>query len=322
VEEQYDTAKNWLELHATKTPNHILTDGLSDHESLAPVKHQPALLTPLYAASARIVGELAAILDRRSDANKYQQLSVDIQQAYLGKFLNSTTGEIGSGTQAEQAFALYLNLVPAPQRSAVTRFLVNELGDPQTAHLSTGIFGTKFLLDVLSREGHSDLAAAIVSQKTFPGWGYMLENGATTLWEHWKGSDNTFSHNHPMFGSVSQWFYQWLGGIQPAPDAVGFDRIIIRPQLPKNLDWVRCRYHSVRGPIVSDWQRKGGKLKMDVTIPPNTTATVYVPAKDAAAVTESGVSAAKADGVKFLRQEGATAVFVIGSGEYHFHSTP
>ncbi len=322
VAEQYATAKSWLEFHAAKNPDGILTNGLSDHESLAPVKHQPALLTPLYADSARIVGELAAILGHQADAEKYQRLAADIQQAYLKKYLNPATGEIGSGTQAEQSFALYLNLVPAPQRAVVTKFLLDKIGSPDEAHLSTGIFGTKFLLDVLTREGHVDLAAAIVGQKTFPGWGFMLENGATTLWEHWKGSDNTFSHNHPMFGSVSQWFYQWLGGIQPAPDAVGFDRIVIRPQMPKNLDWVRCSYHSVHGLIVSNWQRKGAQLKIDVTIPPNTTATVYVPAKDAAAVTESGQPAAQADGVKFLRQESGVAIFSVGSGEYHFRSTP
>ena len=322
VKEQYAAAKNWLDFHAAKTPDGILTNGLSDHESLAPVKHQPVLLTPLYAASARIVGELAMILGHQAEAEKYQRLAADIQTAYLGKFLNPTNGEIGFGTQSEQAFALYLNLVPAPQRSVVTKFLLDEIGEPHQAHLSTGIFGTKFLLDALSREGHADLAAAIVGQKTFPGWGYMLENGATTLWEHWKGSDNTFSHNHPMFGSVSQWFYQWLGGIQPAPEAVGFNRIIIRPQTPKNLDWVRCSYNSVRGLIVSHWQRQGDKLKMDITIPPNTTATVYIPAPAAARVTESGVPATQAEGVHFLRQEGAAAVFAVSAGEYHFCSAP
>ena len=150
----------------------------------------------------------------------------------------------------------------------------------------------------------------------------MLDNGATTLWEHWEGGNNIYSRNHPMFGTISQWFYQWLGGIQPAPDAVGFDRVVIRPQTPKNLNWVRCHYNSVHGLIVSNWQRKGRQLKMDVAIPPNTTATVYIPAKDAAAVTESGTPATKAEGVQFLRQEGAVAVFAIGSGEYHFLSLP
>ena len=319
--EQFETAQRWLDQETAKHPNHLVDDRLSDHESLAPVENAE-LLTPLFAASAKIVGELAAILDRPTDAAKYQRLAADIQKTYLEKFLSPVSGRIGSGMQASQAFGLYLNLIPAEQRPAVTQFLLDEIRDADRPHLFTGIFGTKFLLDVLAREGQADLATELVDQKTFPGWGYMLDNGATTLWEHWEGGNNIYSRNHPMFGTISQWFYQWLGGIQPAPEAVGFDRIIIRPQMPKNLDWVRCNYNSVRGLIVSNWQRKGDKLKIDITIPPNTTATVYVPAKDAARVTESGVSAAQAEGVQFLRQEGPAAVFAVGAGEYHFRSAP
>ena len=321
VAEQFATAQRWLDWETAKHPDHLDADGLSDHESLAPVQDEE-LLTPLFAASAKTVGEMARLLGHQTEADQDQRLAGAIQKTYLAKFFNPTNGQVGSGTQASQAFALYLNLVPAEQRPAVTQFLLDGIRDADRPHLTTGIFGTKFLLAALAREGNAELAATLVNQKTFPGWGYMLENGATTLWEHWKGSDNTFSHNHPMFGSISQWFYQWLGGIQPAPDAVGFDRILIRPQMPKSVDWVRCSYHSIRGPIVSHWQRHGDQLKMDVTIPPNTTATVYVPAKDAAAVTESGVLATQAEGVQFLRQDGTAAVFAVGSGEYHFRSTP
>ncbi len=317
--EQYEAAKRWLELETAKNPSLIVADGLSDHESLV-LTPSPAMVTPLFAASARTVGELALILGHKEDAEKYQQLAADIQMSYLKKFLNPTNGQVGPGTQASQAFALYLNLVSAEQRQAVLQFLLNDLHAAREPHLSTGIFGTKFLLDALSREGHAEEVAAIVSQKTFPGWGYMLENGATTLWEHWQGSDNTFSQNHPMFGSVSQWFYHWLGGIQPAPDGVGFDRIVIRPQFPKELDWVRCHYNSVRGQIVSDWKRTGDELTMEVTIPANTTATVYVPAQAAAGVTESGKRVGKVHGVTFLRMENGSAVYAVGSGTYRFQS--
>ncbi len=319
IEEQYPATKRWLDLETGKHPDLIVTNGLSDHEALVHAP-SPSMVTPLFAASAKTVGELASILGRADEAGNYQRLAVDIQKAYLKKFLNPTTGQVGPGTQASQAFALYLDLVPAEQRRAVTQFLLDDIRGPREHHLTTGIFGTKFMLDVLSREGHADVAATMVNQKTFPGWGYMLENGATTLWEHWKGSDNTFSHNHPMFGSVSQWFYHWLAGIQPAPDAVGFNRIVIRPQLPNDLSWVRCKYNSVRGQIVSNWKREGDKLTMEVTIPANATATVYVPAKDATGITESGKPAEKAEGVKFLRMENGAAVYAVESGSYTFCS--
>ncbi len=319
LEEQYDTTKRWLDREIAKNPGLIVAGGLSDHESLVPTP-APVLVTPLFAASAKTVGELAAILGHPADAEKYQRLGEQIQNAWLAKFLDPATGKIGPGSQASQSFALYLNLVPADQRQAVLKFFLDDLRRVPEPHLTTGIFGTKFVLDVLSRENHSDLASAIVSQKSSPGWAYMLENGATTLWEHWQGSDNTFSQNHPMFGSVSQWFYQWLGGIQPAPSAVGFDQIIIRPQVPAGLDWVRCHHDSVRGRIVSNWKRDGAKLSMDITIPANTTATIHVPAKDAASVTESAKPTAEADGVKFLRMENNAAIYAVGSGNYQFEA--
>ena len=317
--EQYETSKRWLELQIAKNPDFIVAEGLSDHESLVPTP-APVLVTPLFAASAKTVSELATILGHPAEAEKYRLLAANIQKAYLAKFLDSVSGQVGPGSQASQAFALYLNLVPADQRQAVLKFFLTELRRAPEPHLTTGIFGTKFVLEVLSREHQSDLASAIVSQKSSPGWGQMLEQGATTLWEHWQGSDNTYSQNHPMFGSVSQWFYQWLGGIQPAADAVGFDQIIICPQLPAGLDWVRCHHDSVRGRIVSNWRRDGGRLTMEVTIPGNTRATIHVPTKDAAGVTESGKPTAEADGVKFLRLENNTAVYEVGSGTYQFQS--
>ena len=108
----------------------------------------------------------------------------------------------------------------------------------------------------------------------------MLENGATTLWEHWAMSDNTYSHNHPMFGSVSEWFYKGLGGINPAPDAIGFDKILIKPQPVAGLSWVKTSYESVRGKIISEWQKDGEKLKLHVRVPVGTSAIVWVPARD------------------------------------------
>ena len=317
--EQYETTKRWLDSVIAKNPDLVVSEGLSDHESLVPTP-APVMVTPLFAASAKIVSELASILDHPAEAEKYRDLASKVQTIWIKSFLNPITGQVGPGTQASQAFALYLNLVPTEQRNSVLQFFLNELNRSPEPFLTTGIFGTKFVLEVLSREDHINLAAAIVSQKSSPGWAKMLENGATTLWEHWKGSDDTYSQNHPMFGSVSQWFYHWLGGIQPDPAAIGFDQIIIRPQIPATLNWVNCNYNSVRGRIVSNWKRQGDQLIMDITIPANTRATIYVPAVDATFVTESGKIAAETAGLKFLRMENHSAVYAVGSGIYQFQS--
>jgi len=186
--------------------------------------------------------------------------------------------------------------------------------------LTTGIFGTKFILNGLSRAGRADVAYQLVNRRGFPGWGFMLEHGATTLWEHWEFSDDTFSHNHPMFGSVSEWFLSWLAGIQPSADAVGFDRIVIRPQPVGDLTWAKGGIFTARGEVRSEWRIEKGRFLLDVAIPPNTTATVHVPGADPAAVRESGRPVSEAGGVKILGTKGEAVALEIGSGRYSFAS--
>jgi len=148
----------------------------------------------------------------------------------------------------------------------------------------------------------------------------MLENNATTLWETWKFSNNTYSHNHPMFGSVSEWFYKWLAGIQPDADAVGFNKFIIKPQFPSDLEWVNADYNSVKGLIRSNWTKNDSIIKMNVIVPSNATATVYIPASDAKNVKESGKEVTNSDGIIFKEFKNEHAVYSIGSGEYFFES--
>jgi alpha-L-rhamnosidase len=319
LEEQYATSAAWIDLVSAQNPEGIIKEGLSDHEGLeeAPA---PQMATPLYFQSARLMSRLAAVLGKAGDAARYERLADSIRTAYLRRFLTPGTGMFSPTTQAGQAFALYLGLVPPGEKDAVLSVLLKKVKEDGRGHLSTGIFGTKFMLDVLSGSGHADAAYGIVDRRTFPGWGYMLENGATTLWEHWEGSDDTFSHNHPMFGSVSDWFFKWLAGIQPCPDAVGFDRIAIRPQPAAGLTWVKAFYDSMRGRISSEWKTEGGRFVLTVTIPANTTAEVHVPASDPSAVIEGGRPAESVPGVLYKGIERGAAVYSVGSGTYIFSS--
>jgi alpha-L-rhamnosidase len=188
----------------------------------------------------------------------------------------------------------------------------------QDGHLSTGLFGTKYLLEVLTSGGRPDLAARIVAQRTFPGWGFMLESGATTLWESWRKNEAEVSQNHPMLGSVGEWFYKHVGGIAPAPDAIGFDKIVMRPRPSKEVSWAKAHYQSVRGEIASDWSHDGGTFVWDVTVPVGTVATAYVPTAKETDVTEGGTRAARAPGVQFVRTEEGAAVFELRPGHYRF----
>lgn len=318
VVDQYEATRRWIMLLRSKAQGDLLDNGISDHEGLAP---KPRALTgsAFYYLNVKLFARLAIILGKNDDAAEAEAEAARIEAAFNHKFLDEATGRYDIASQACQALPLYFGLVPTSDRDQALNILTGDIV-AHDKHLTTGIFGTKYMLNVLTDSGKADLAYDIVNQKTFPGWGYMLENGATTLWEHWEGSDNTYSHNHPMFGSVSEWFYKALGGIQAAPDAVGFDKIIIRPQPVGDLTWVKCSYNSVRGKIGSSWDRKNGELRMHVIIPPNTTAIVYVPAKAVKAVTEGSKSAKSAEGLTFLRMEDNAAVFAAVSGHYEFVS--
>jgi len=319
IEEQYPTSCRWLDLVNSQYPDHIVTEGLSDHEGLEPAPAAP-MVTPLYAESARILSRLADILELKKDVTRYQKLFLDIQETYLDRFLERRTGQVHPHTQASQAMALGLGLLPPEERDKALQVLLNKIQEEHDGHLSTGIFGTRYLLEVLSRTGNADLAAAIVRETTFPGWGYMLESEATTLWEHWELSDNTFSHNHPMFGSISTWFFHWLAGIKPHPLAKGFDRFSIRPQPMEGLTWVEAEYNSVRGKIRVFWERVEEEFVLKITVPPNTRAKVFIPTSDVESIREKGKLETGIPERWSWEAGNGYGVCEIGSGTYTFSS--
>jgi len=195
-------------------------------------------------------------------------------------------------------------------------------------HPSTGILATHLMMLELSRHGRHDEACRLINLRTMPSWGHMVENGATTIWERWDGmvpgrglqNPNMNSFNHWAFGSVGEWMWRELAGINPDEPQPGYKHFSIRPRPCGDLAWVRSRHDSIRGPIKSEWEIADGQFRLHVEIPANTTATVHVPAKSADAVTEGGLAASGAEGVTFIRMEGMAAVFGVGSGRYNFQA--
>ena len=173
---------------------------------------------------------------------------------------------------------------------AVIDGLVNDILVTHKGHLSVGLIGMQWLMQVLTDIGRPDVAWTIATQTTRPSWGYMLSKGATTIWERWDCDTRDPGMNSEALliqaGNLDAWFYQTLGGINPGTP--GFKKIIIKPAVVGDLTWVKAHYDSMCGRIVSTWKRDGNKLTMDVSIPANTTATIYVPAKNASSVTEGG----------------------------------
>jgi alpha-L-rhamnosidase len=317
VAEQYETARRWVDLYAGHANGHIIDRCISDHESLDP-KPVALIATAHYLQAARLVAQLAGILGKTVDQARFEQLANDIAEAFVNRFLVPGTGVFDIGTQACQATALNMGLVPKREREAAVARMVEQVVDEHDGHVATGIFGTKYLLEQLTRTGHAEVAFEMVKKTGFPGWGHMLEHGATTLWEHWEYSDNTYSHNHPMFGSVSEWFFKGIGGIRPQDDAVGFDRFHVEPNPVGDMTWAQAQLRSARGRIGSNWYREAGELHMTVEVPVNTRAQIRVPTTDPAAVTEGGVPAGEAAGVRALAAQPGYARFTVGSGLYRF----
>ena len=321
LEEYYELTKRWVALLQSRAQDGILDNGISDHESLVP-KPRALTGTAFYYFNVRLFSNIARALGKDAESAEAEALAETIKAAFNRKFLQAGTGRYDTATQACQAFAFYMGLVPPEEKDRAREVLVGDIMGAHKGHLSTGIFGTKFMLLALADLGRSDVAYEMVNQRTFPGWGHMLENGATTLWEHWEFSDNTYSHNHPMFGSVSEWFYKVLGGISPAPEAVGFDKIIIRPQPVGDLKWVKASYDSAHGKIISEWRLEAGKFNLRVRVPVGAEAKVFLPAKDETPVTESGKPIEHALGVQLLSREHGSVAFAVVSGEYEFKSEP
>ncbi|HSW45043.1 MAG TPA: family 78 glycoside hydrolase catalytic domain [Phycisphaerae bacterium] len=317
MEEHYEIAKQWVEFLRTHAKDHIIDKCIGDHESLA---DKPTALTStaFYWYNASLVARMAGRLDKADEQRRYAQLADTIRDAFNGRFLKAETGWYDIGSQATQAFALYFGLAPADATEKVLGLLVDDVLDRHRGHLTTGIFGTKYMLNALTDAGRADVAYAIVNQKDFPGWGHMLERGATTLWEHWEYSDNVFSHNHPMFGSVSEWFFKALAGINIADHAVGGDKLVIRPQPVAGLDWVKGEYRSIGGTIASRWRIEDQTFHLDVQVPVGSTAEVHLPTADPARVYESSRPADRVPELTRLSNETAVVVYRIGSGTYNF----
>ena len=280
--------------------------------------------TTYYYKLLKTMAGYARLIGKQQDASDFDALAGRIKVAFHKKFFDSSKGVYGNGTQTSSILPLIFDMAPAENRKTVFDNMIRKIETESKGHVGTGLVGAQWLMRSLSDNGRVDVAYQIATQKTYPGWGYMIQKGATTVWELWNGdtADPAMnSGNHVMqIGDLGIWLYEYLGGIRSDPAQPGFKHAIIRPYPVGDLNFVKASHRSMYGLLATHWKRDAGRLTLDVTVPPNTTATVYVPAKDAASVTESGQPAATASNVKFLRMDAGAAVFEVGSGTYAFAS--
>jgi alpha-L-rhamnosidase len=269
---------------------------------------------------------MAKALGRADAAAKYAKLHQEIRTAFNRAYVGPD-GTIKGDTQAGYALALSFNLLDEPLRPKAVEHLLAAIARYK-GHLSTGIQSTHRAMLELTRNGRHEEAGRLICLRSVPSWGYMIDQGATTIWERWDGyvrgrgfqDPGMNSFNHWAFGAVGEWLWRELAGINPDEQNPGFKHFILRPRPGAGTTWVNGRYDSIHGTIESRWTLEGDRLTLDVTVPANTTATIYVPAKSAGAVTEGGVPLAQAPGVKLLRMEDAAAVLEVVSGRYAFRS--
>ena len=276
-----------------------------------------------YAYSARTLGQIAGALGKEADAAAYLGLAEQIVGRFNTCFWDEASGGYGSNNQSCNAIALYMGMVPAERRARVEANLVQNVVERWGGHLTTGNICTKYLLEALTAAGRADAAYQVATQETYPGWGYMLANGATTLWERWEmaAGGGMNSHNHPMMGSVGAWFYRALAGIRADPAGPGFRRLELCPQPLAGLTSARAALETVRGKIVSGWQIEDGELRVDFEIPVGCQARVRLPVPTGASLREGGGVVWQGEWPALgaaVHREGHHLVFTLGSGAYNF----
>lgn len=314
LRDHYDGLKRYVDYLTSRAVDDIVNIGLNDW---APYKTKtPADITDTayYYRDTQVVALAASLLGKHEDAARYKALAERIKASFNRKFFNAETGSYGNGSQTSLSCALYQGLVAPEHQARVLQNLVAGV-EQRNGHIDTGILGAKYILNALTDHGRADVAYRMASQKTQPSWGWWIEQGATTLWEQWNGTE---SRNHIMFGEISAWFYKALAGINPDPAAPGFKHFLIRPQPVGDLTSARADYDSIHGRITSEWKITDGKFHLRVVVPPNTSATVHVPGATAEQVREGDHPAAGAPGVKSAGQIDGSARFEVGSGEYRF----
>jgi alpha-L-rhamnosidase len=273
----------------------------------------PTLISTAYFyRMLQVLSEDAKIAGKPADSAEYDALAAKVKAAFIKRFFKPDTNQFDNGTQTSSVLPLAFGMVPDGRREQVLARLVKKIEVETDDHVGVGLIGAQWLMRTLTENGQGDLALKIVTQTTYPGWGYMISKGATTVWELWNGdtADPAMnSGNHVMqIGDLNVWLYEYLAGIRSDSQAVGFKKIVIRPYLVSGLDSVSASHNSPYGRISSKWVRRGNAVQLDVTIPANTSATVYVP----------GRNAKEASGLHPSRADGESSVFELGSGTYSF----
>lgn len=325
VQQHYASMKLWIN-HMTSNymTDYILTkDNFGDwcmpperqeliHSEDPARKTDGAILsTTFFYRLLQIMSKFAALNGYTADQQEFDDLALEMKNAYNEKYLNKETGQYGNNTVTANMLSLMLDLTPAEYQEKVFANVIAKTEGEFNSHVSTGLVGIGYLMRGLTKYGRPDLAYTIATNRTYPSWGYMIENGATTIWELWNGNtaDPAMnSHNHVMLlGDLLTWYYECLAGISTDKSIVGFKKINMNPIFPEGLDYINASHESVYGKIHSEWKRRNKEIEWNIEIPANTSAYATLP---------RGMSLKKSKGAKVENAADEIISFSLPSGKH------
>jgi len=260
----------------------------------------------------------ADALDDKAEARRCRKRLAELRPLVHKTYYDPKKKTYKANRQAYLTIALLAQVVPPELRPAILKQLEDDIVIAKQGHLDTGLLGTFMLLDLLTKENRNDLVALMMNQTTFPGWGFLIKERNVTTWpETWSGWGSQIIQ---VVGTPGAWFYEGLAGILPDPENPGFKHFTLRPGIVKSADWVKCSYQSPYGEIVSNWRLENGSFLWDISVPVNSTATVYLPTINPKSIKESSKSLSETTGVTFSRMADGRAVLTVVSGSYSFIS--
>jgi alpha-L-rhamnosidase len=339
LETHFGELRNYVDYLATQSVGHIRLDpslkkwgGFGDWLALDGSGKtdggtpKDLIATAFYAHDAHLLSAMAAVLGRTADAATYAALETDVKRAFQERYL-SADGLMAGDTQTAYVLPLEFDLVPEEVRPLLADRLVRDIR-ARGMKLSTGFIGTPYLLHVLAREGHLDVAYALLAQKAWPSWLYPVTQGATTIWERWDGwtADKGFedkgmnSFNHYAYGAVGDWLYRVVAGIEIDPLRPAYKHVVLRPRPGGTLTSASASHLSPYGTVASSWKLGAGRFDWDVTVPVNTTATATFPVPPGTRITEGASDLARAGGVSGVQGAADSVTCELASGTYHFRA--
>lgn len=278
------------------------------------------LASATYYHLIQLMEGFADLVGNESDKQLFEEKAARLKEAFNQQFLNKSTGQYSNGTVTANLLPLYFEMVPEEHRKSVFENIVKKITNENKGHISTGVIGTQYLMRGLSNNGRPDLAFQLATNTSYPSWGYMAENGATTIWELWNGDTANpamNSQNHVMLlGDLLIWYYENVLGIKAAKP--GFKQIGMKPDFDNPLNQATGSFRSNYGLIKSSWKKEKGVLQWDIQVPGNTSALVYFPTADKRRIRENKQIVEDQDGLRYLKEENGQSVFEVGAGTYRF----